>query len=365
MSIEIEFDLNYNTTEIAREWTELESLVKPSFFLSWAWIGSWHSHESKKPAVVRVRQGSRTIALAFLQNHVSRRHMMSVRQLCLNETGEKSRDRLMIEHNNFLMAGDDQRNILPVIFRALQSTSALGEWDELLLGGVSQEVAQAATIAGLSVQVDRMSPDYCVNLLEAREEGGSWTDKLSPNLRAQIRQSRKFYEETGALELRAARSAVEAVEFFEQLIKLHDTYWRSKGRSGAFDSQYARNFHRDLISAHSQTGNVELLRLSAGAQVLGYLYNFQLSGTVSNYQSGFVYGSSNRQRPGLIAHALAIDRAMARGWDTYDFLAGDSAYKARLAEDKGKLIWCRAQRRRPGLIIERAARFAKRSLTRR
>jgi len=98
--------------------------------------------------------------------------------------------------------------------------------------------------------------------------------------------------------------------------------------------------------------------------VLGYLYNFLYAGTVSNYQSGFSYLDDNRHRPGLLAHGFAIEQALSRGLQRYDFLAGDSPYKQRLGEDAGQLSWCRAQRNRPGLVLERLARRAKGALSR-
>jgi CelD/BcsL family acetyltransferase involved in cellulose biosynthesis len=89
---------------------------------------------------------------------------------------------------------------------------------------------------------------------------------------------------------------------------------------------------------------------------LGYLYNFHYAGRVYNYQSGFSYGDDNRHRPGLIAHAMAIAQAQSRGMGVYDFLAGDAHYKARLGAQMSVMAWCRAQRDRPLLRAERAAR---------
>src|SRR4029077_4923351 len=102
----------------------------------------------------------------------------------------------------------------------------------------------------------------------------------------------------GPVTLTAAGTGDEALIFFDALRELHDRYWQSKRQPGAFDSEFLRRFHRALISAHTDDGRVELLRLSAGQQ-LGYLYNFVSADTVFNYQSGFSYSEDNRNRPGL------------------------------------------------------------------
>jgi len=96
--------------------------------------------------------------------------------------------------------------------------------------------------------------------------------------------------------------------------------------------------------------------------VLGYLYNFEYGERVYSYQSGFSYSDDNRHRPGLLAHALAIEQARQRGMRVYDFLAGDAPYKARLGQKLGQLAWCRGQRNRPLLGCERAARALYRKL---
>jgi hypothetical protein len=68
------------------------------------------------------------------------------------------------------------------------------------------------------------------------------------------------------------------------------------------------------------------------------------------------YADDNRHRPGLIAHAMAIELARERGLRVYDFLAGDAHYKAMLGYLMGTMVWCRGQKDRPVLKIERAAR---------
>jgi CelD/BcsL family acetyltransferase involved in cellulose biosynthesis len=193
---------------------------------------------------------------------------------------------------------------------------------------------------------------------------GAWEDGLSPNLRAQIRQSRTFAERAGPLALHPARDAKQALEFFEDMAELHTAYWRGRNRPGAFATAFSRAFHRTLIAGQAGLADVELLQLTAGSQVLGYLYNFHYPGRVYNYQSGFSYSDDNRHRPGLIAHVMAIALAQSRGAQIYDFLAGDAHYKARLGRPIASMAWCRAQRERPKLKAERAVRRLYRSFRR-
>ena len=363
MATKFDFLASYDVPRLAQEWAELESRADGNFFLSWAWLGCWLSATESQPLLVRAREGSQTVGLGFLCPNVARRNFLSVRQLCLNETGVPDHDRLTIEHNGLLMARGFSAELPAQLFRTLLASPAVGPWDELVLSGVSPKWIEAANMAGLAVELDRKNSDYCVDLEKVRNTGRGWQAGLSSNLRSQYRQSRTFAERIGALSLTRAPTAEDALAYFDGLTTLHTAYWTASGKPGAFASDFAIAFHRALILRNAESGGVDLLRLSAGNQVLGYLYNFNYSGTVSNYQSGFSYLDDNRHRPGLLAHGLAIEQSLADGLQRYDFLAGDSPYKQRLGEDAGSLIWCRAQRNRPGLVLERLARRAKGALT--
>ena len=346
--MEITISTSYDLSELAADWMELESRADGGFFLSWRWIQSWLRATRSTPLLVKAQDGNRTMALGLLNPVRRRRHFLSVSQLCLHETGRAECDAVMIEHNNFLMDRAAQPQLLAEILRALQSHHPA--WDEIVLGGVSIDSLPAVEAAGLTVELDRYSPNFAVDLSQ------NWEETLSANQRAQLRQSRAFAERSGPLELKPAVDTAQALDFFDKLASLHTAYWQKRGRPGAFASEFSRGFHRELISAADGPAKVELLELAAGPEILGYLYNFQHGGRVYNYQSGFSYSQDNRHRPGLIAHAMAITQAKENGMRIYDFLAGDAHYKARLGQQMGALIWCRGQRDRPLLAAERAAR---------
>ncbi len=351
--MKIEVSHSFDLSELAASWTALEQRASGNFFLSWRWIGTWLRTTGIRPLLVKATDGDLILALGLLTPLRRRRHFLSVNQLCLHETGMADFDAVMIEYNNFLVAHHAPENMVVEILRALQSTQS--DWDEIVLGGVPSHMVALAEAAGLHVETDRSAPDFGVDL-SVETAPGRWEDTLSANLRAQIRQSRAFAEQAGPLHLTRAKDTGQALEFFEKMVVLHTAYWRGKNRPGAFATAFSRTFHRELIAFQGGLANVDLLELAAGNQVMGYLYNFQYAGRAYNYQSGFSYSTDNRDRPGLIAHAMAIDQARDRGLQVYDFLAGDAHYKARLGRFMGTMLWCRAQRDRPRLKAERAVR---------
>jgi CelD/BcsL family acetyltransferase involved in cellulose biosynthesis len=343
---------SYDLSELAASWQDLEARAAGGFFLSWRWIGTWLRTTGVRPLWVTAIQENTIVAMGLLVPHRKRRHWISVNQLCLHETGLAEFDALTIEHNGFLIARSAAPELIVEIMLALKSAAI--PWDEITLGGVPPSVAAAARAAGLLVQPDRDSPNYGVDLSPDPATGG-WQSKLSENQRTQIRQSRSFAERMGAVALQPATSPQQALDFFEDMMVLHTAYWEKRSKPGAFATEFARTFHRRLIAAEDDRARVELLALTAGTQIMGYLYNFQYDGRVCNYQSGFSYSGDNRHRPGLLAHVLAIERAIGQAMQVYDFLAGDAHYKARLGRLIGTIAWCRAQRSRPLLRAELAA----------
>ena len=355
--MKIEISSSYDLSQLAADWIALESNAEGNFFLSWRWIGTWLRATGTRPLLVKATEQDRPLALGLITPCRRKRHFLSVNQICLHETGKEEFDALTIEYNNFLVARAAPADTPVSILRTLQSDGP--DWDEIVLGGIAPAVISIAETAGLHIETDRCSPVFGVDLAAAT---GAWEDGLSPNLRAQIRQSRAFAERSGPLALNPARDTQQALEFFEEMAALHTVYWQGRNKTGAFATDFSRAFHRELIAGQRGLADVELLQLTAGSQVLGYLYNFHYAGRVSNYQSGFSYRDDNRHRPGLIAHAMAITQAQSRGMRVYDFLAGDAHYKTRLGSQMGTLSWCRAQKNRPLLRAERAARRLYRSL---
>ena len=349
--MEITVSESYELPDLAARWMELESRAAGGFFLSWSWIGTWLRTTGARPLLVTVTEEKTIVALGLLNPVRSRRHFISVDQLCLHETGLAEFDGLMIEHNNFLMARLASPGLIVEIMRALRSSNIA--WDEIVLGGVPPIVVSAAAAAGLHIETDRSSPNFGIDLSVLP---GGWENSLSANQRAQLRQSRAFAERLGPLKLERATDAPQALEFFDRMASLHTAYWRKRNKPGAFATAFSQIFHRELISSPAGQARTELFELTAGNQLMGYLYNFQYADRMYNYQSGFSYVDDNRHRPGLIAHAMAIELARERGLRVYDFLAGDAHYKARLGHLMGTMVWCRGQRDRPVLKIERAAR---------
>ena len=94
-------------------------------------------------------------------------------------------------------------------------------------------------------------------------------------------------------------TATEALAAFDLLSDFHRSRW---GRKGAFANPGFRPFHEELIARGIPAGAVRISRTLVGDQTVGVVYNFVHNGSVLNYQSGFLYESDGRLKPGLVSH---------------------------------------------------------------
>jgi CelD/BcsL family acetyltransferase involved in cellulose biosynthesis len=161
-----------------------------------------------------------------------------------------------------------------------------------------------------------------------------------------------------------APSGEAAVEYLHGLRELHDAHWQGKGKDGAFPSEFTRSFHDRLVCDAVARGEVQMLRVTAGDEVVGYLYNFVRDGHVYFYQSGFKYTENPKFRPGLVCHYLAIMHNLDTGNRIYDFLAGSQRYKQSLGAADVKLYWFALQKPRLVFAVERMLKRMKRRLRR-
>ena len=336
-------------------WEELEQRSDGSFFQSWLWIGTWlaclPTHDECR--VLSVADPNRTLGLAIIGiRHVTRHGFVRTNNGYLNESGDPHFDALTIEHNGVLADRTEMPQVLAAVVQFIDN--AQPGWDEFHMSGVvEQHQLPPQQVASARAKVIGVKPYFFVDLAELRDTGQAYLQKLSSNTRSQIRQTLKAYERIGPLLLREPKGVNEALEFLERLKVLHNAYWTEKGGRGAFATPFQNSFHQRLIEAGFEQQRIQLVRISAGEQDVGYLYNFVHAGRVCAYQSGFVYDvGDSKRRPGLVSHYLAVEHNMNAQQQAYDFLAGDLRYKRSLSTHDGEMSWVAWQKPRLKFMLE-------------
>ncbi len=330
-----------NALEIS--WREIEHPSDGNFFTSWSWIGAWLRTlpAEIEPQLIRATRGSTTIGLAVAVFRRLQRHfIVDVRQLHFNSTGDPQYDRIAVEQNDFM----GETGLLPAFIGWFRDTGCA---DELVIPGAT--VGNVPRTRGLLLST-RPSVAFANDRLDAVARDGIEV-VLSRNARQQINRNIRDLSREGALRVEEAATPGDALTYFEALKDLHIRSWTRRGREHAFSGPYFEAFHRVLISS----GAGQLLRITAGERVIGYLYNFRADRTVYAYQSGFA-DEDGRDRPGYVSHALAMDYAAKQGAVRYDFLAGDNRLKRTFGTSEYILCWSVYSRPTPTLRLEAALR---------
>lgn len=311
---------------LEREWRALEFAVPGhSFFQSWTWMGCLAQERFRDPLLLRARCADRTIGLALFNRRSA--------GLFLSESGEPEHDAPYIEHNAPLVNNTANPGLARAMLRAARLLPGVRR---VVLSGVPPTLIGAS--GGFAVRLEYVAAP-CVDLVALRASAGDFLATLSRNTRQQMRRSLRYY---GAEQLKVCtpETVEEAQLWLDELMDLHTETWRRRGKSGAFATAFVRRFHQNLVARAFNAGALDLLRVQGREGLIGYLYNFRTAHTHYAYQSGFRFLSAAAvERPGLICHLLAIERAFAAGAERYDFLAGGSRYKASLANASQVLLW--------------------------
>lgn len=340
-------------TALETLWKAFDETGAGSFFLSWPWIGSWLRSRPRSANVVLLKAlcGRETVGLALLtQKSGTLRGIVPVRQAWLNSTGDFRHDCIHIEYNGFASRLPWQE-LWPGLRQWFETE--MKSIDELILPGMSWPLPRRRD--GL-LDLNHSEFGYRTPLSQIGEDGIA--PLLSRNARHQLRRAMRICERAGPLAVTVARDEVTALEYFGQMKDLHVPSWTRRRKRHAFHNPFFEQFHRELIVAAMPRRSVDLLRISAGDRVLGYLYNFRRNGIVYSYQSGFDDAAAGT-RPGYICHALAIAHYAAEGMCYYDFLAGSNRLKQSFGIERYELCWRRLRQPR---FWFRAEAFLRRAL---
>ncbi len=342
------------------EWRALEAVARPSFFTSWAWIGTLLAAvpAASRPLLLRGRAQGETVALALLGSAVTtRRHgLVRSRSLYLNETGDPRFDAMTIEHNGILTAGESEPAVLDALLGWFAGRRR--DADELSLSGSLRRLSEAALASRGLLCREIALPSYSIELDRLAAGSGALDPVLSANARQQLRRAFRRFEAQGPLSLREAMTAAEAQDWFTGLKALHCASWARRGIAHSFSGGFFEPFHRLLIERGFAEGAIQMIEVRAGARAIGYLYNFRHQGRVYAYQSGFA-DADPRERPGAVTHALAIGHSSRAGLRIYDFMAGHNRLKASFATCCEPMLWQVVQQPRLAFRLEDLARRVK------
>jgi CelD/BcsL family acetyltransferase involved in cellulose biosynthesis len=358
-SLRFHFQTELGLEDLAILWRELHARADATTFLSWEWMSAWIAELGEMPPVLVGEAGGALVLLGLLVPRRRREAMgiIQVEGLHLHSTGTPEADIIAIEYNNFLVdrswAGIAEREAVTWL---LGSHLGKRRFDEVRLNSVVDRTASALLPQDVIVRELLRKPSWRVDLEAVRAAGGVYLDMLSANTRQQIRRAMRRYGQQGELVAERAADVAIALDWLDALSTLHQRRWEQKGQPGGWAFPFFAGFQRRLVENCVPKGMVEIVRISAGDHVIGYVYNLISRDHVMAFVTGFAMESDPRLKPGLVSHALCIQRHVEEGRRWYDFLAGEYRYKANLGQPGPEFVHLQIQRRTRMTLFESGVR---------
>jgi CelD/BcsL family acetyltransferase involved in cellulose biosynthesis len=328
------------------------------------WLGAWWrvfgSHGGRHLRIALFFEGHRLVGVAPLQ---ARRHWyrpgIPFRRLELLASGEREADEICSEYIGVIAEQGRQGAVVDALVEALLE-GKLGAWTELVLPAMDGEspipalIADALKRVGIATETETTGACPYILLPSSWER---YLASLSSAGRYLVTRSLRTFDAwaDGNAELHEAQSDADLVAGRHVLATLHAERWGSEGRTGAFRSHRFAAFHDEVMQRLLAENALDLLWLTVRGDPVAVIYNIAWKGKSYFYQSGRKIDVPKGVRPGVVLHALAIQRAIAAGHREYDFLGGASRYKMQLATATRSLVRVRAVRSQALEVARRAA----------
>ncbi len=343
--------------QVQAEWQDLQSRSECSYFQSWGWISCWLKKIglAQQITLVRVYQGDTLAGLGlFVSAEFIRRKMVRCRVMYLNEY-PLSGNNMVMEYNGLLaQAGCEQAVYQHTLAHLSRQFPLIDEFHFGALSAPAYSTLVQCSVDGLRCTVKDESPSWQVDLTKFESGMDAYLSTLSKNSRAQIRYTRRQYEQHSAISFQVAEDVEQALAFFDALKLLHVARWQEKGEGHAFRDKWEK-FHRNLIQQRFTSGEIQMVKLANEQQDIAYLYNYVWNKRVYVLQMGFNYSANKRIKPGYLAHAMAVVYNRDNAMQLYDFMHGFSRYKSSLSDLTEDLVWLIWQRPRLKFRIENLA----------
>jgi Acetyltransferase (GNAT) domain len=352
-----------------------------NFFLSRTWINSyvshWSSHEHYGVLRLIARNDNHSPTLFSWISKCDRKSALGfrIRALGFNFNPRLNDRNISIEANDFYESERNSNHASKQVNNStfqspfacmLECLRARNDWDELHLNIVddcqAKALRKAAKCNKLLIQETGRDTTFSVDFDLIRERHhGEYISTRSPNTRQKLRRARKAVDQfAGTPILETPNDLTQALEWFADLARLHMLRWPLKGSDAfGFHDVGFRQFHEQLAVLLWHSKQFNLVRVSAGQLLLGYIYNITYCGTIHFLMSGINYVEAKQFQPGFLCHLLAIENGILTDAKRYDFLVGAAQYKESLSTDQQKFSSFVVRRRTSLFQIEQFARSIK------
>jgi CelD/BcsL family acetyltransferase involved in cellulose biosynthesis len=312
---------------IGREWDELlEESDQHVFFLRWSWNRLWWrilSPSDSQLFIVTCRDTQNKL-VGLAPFYLRQRHTAGiphVRELLFLGTG------IYAQTSEYLDVVARRGCELIVAETVAEYLHHSTEWDRLCLQDVpagSEMLAYLRRALGEEVKVEVSNRSYAIDTT------GDWEDfvsGLSSSARNNVlRRTRRLFN-SHKCELRRVETPDELEPAMDELVRLHQLRWQSKGEPGTFAIPNLEEFFKDAMRASLREGRLGLTTLEVDTRVAAVRLDFIDNHVAHAFQAGYDPTHAN-QGLGSVMNGLCIRACIEdERISEYDLMGGNSGYK--------------------------------------
>jgi len=201
-------------------------------------------------------------------------------------------------------------------------------WQVLILSNLAAgapNTERLCTALAARGHAARRRPLWRCPQLELPASWDAYLATLSSNRRQILRRKERSLRRDRALTL-TDYTADQLDEGWGHLLALHAQRWDGTGEGGAFRDPRSERLQRRFAGAMARENRLWLTTLDLEGQPAAAWYGFASGDTVYFYQGGRD-PRWERESVGLVLMGMMIQRAIERGYQAFNFLRGDDAYK--------------------------------------
>jgi CelD/BcsL family acetyltransferase involved in cellulose biosynthesis len=326
----VTLSIHQDLAPLEAEWRRFQTHADATVFQNFGWLAAWHRHIGRpagvNPAIVLARGADGNLLFVL---------PLAVEPGLVRRLAFLGSD--LNDYNAPLLAPDFSASVAPDRFVALwreigallQQQSALRH-DVVELTKMPEKVgAQANPLTGLAVGLNP-SGAHLTHL------GTDWetfyAERRSSATRRRDRTKRKKLGEYGAVRLVEPGEPDDIARTLETLIEQKSRLFAHMGVANMFARAGLREFFLDLASDPATRDLVHVSRLEVGSSVAAVNLGLTFRGRYYYVLASYDDGELSRFGPGAAHLRELMQRAIARGFKTFDFTIGDERYKHEWAD---------------------------------
>lgn len=334
------------SVEVLSRWEELEllrtewnAILERNYNLTifsspeWlsAWWGAFGGGKQLYSLAFREYQGLLVGLVPLYVQQIRMGFLPSLRELRLVGDGSKDSDNL-----DFIVAPGWERSVALSLVRHLATNR---RWN----------VCQLNCMASDSVTTGIFMEEICAarwkfesstipwSAVELPETWEAYLKQLSPKERGKV--GNRFRRLQGRFQTKFYKCSTlsELPICLENLFRLHQKRWESRGEPGSFAFLERRRFYADMAQQFLSRGWLELWLLELNGVAVAAQFGFRYGQTVYSLQEGFDPEHAS-DSVGYVLRSYALREFIESGVRRYEFLAGENESKLRWGGTSGNYL---------------------------